>query len=317
MRPSTLTVRRSSSSRTATFAAATAVLCLLAVLPACSTQASGSPTDGPARQVGPTDMPNIPLDGGGMTSVPRPKHVVLVVFENERASQIIGNPDAPYINTLARSGASFTQSYAVTHPSQPNYLALFSGSVHHVTDDNCGHSFTSNNQAHQLLSAGFTFTSYAEGLPHVGSTVCASGRYVRKHAPWTDFTNVPASTQQPFSSFPSDYALLPDVSWVIPDMCHDMHDCSVTTGDSWLKANLGAYAHWAKRHSSLLIVTFDEDDYSDSNHIATIFSGARVIPGQYDERITHYSVLATLERMYGLTRLGHARKAAVITDVWR
>jgi hypothetical protein len=269
----------------------------------------------PAASGGMSATPTVQIGGHG--SVPRPDHVVVVVFENKREDSIIGNPDAPYFNQLATGGALMAQSFAITHPSQPNYLALFSGSTHGVADDNCGYSFKANNQAHEMLKAGFTFTSYAEGLPQAGSLVCTAGEYARKHAPWTNFPNVPASAQQPYTSFPSDYAQLPDVSWVIPNLCDDMHDCSIATGDTWLKANLGAYADWAETHNSLLIVTFDEDDTTGDNQIPTIFYGQDVKPGSYNEHITHYNVLRTMEDMYGVPRLLNAKKAKPITDIWR
>lgn len=69
--------------------------------------------------------------------LPRPDHIVIVVEENKSFAQIIGNPDAPYINALAMRGALFTQSYGITHPSQPNYLALFSGSTHGISSNTC------------------------------------------------------------------------------------------------------------------------------------------------------------------------------------
>lgn len=294
--------------------AVAAALGLATALSSCAL-AAGNPTTVEQHAVAVRPEPG---PAPARSTVPRPKHVVIVVFENERAGDIIGNPQAPYINRLANTGASFTKSFALTHPSQPNYLALFSGSTQGVRNDDCQRApFKSDNQANQLLSAGYTFVSYAEGLPGPGSKVCSAGRYARKHAPWTNFSNVPAKTQQPYTSFPGDYAKLGDVSWVIPDMCHDMHDCSVATGDRWLKDQLGGYAAWAQAHHSLLVVTFDEDDYSGHNQIATVFYGADVAPGSYNERITHYSVLATVEEMYDLPRLGGARSADPITDVWR
>lgn len=77
--------------------------------------------------------------------VPRPDHVVIVIEENHSYSEIIGSPAAPYINSLAAQGALFTQSYAITHPSQPNYLDLFSGFNQGVTNDSCPHYFTTDN----------------------------------------------------------------------------------------------------------------------------------------------------------------------------
>ncbi|HEY0448792.1 alkaline phosphatase family protein [Actinophytocola sp.] len=249
--------------------------------------------------------------------VPRPDHVVIVVFENHQQPQVIGSPSAPYINSLAQGGANFTQSYAVTHPSQPNYLAMFSGGTQGITNDSCPHTFTAASLGKQLLDAGLSFAGYSEGLPSTGYTGCTSGRYARKHAPWANFSSVPTSANKPFTAFPSDFTQLPTVSYVIPDLCNDMHDCSVSTGDTWLKTNLKAYADWAKTHNSLLVVDFDEDDFTTSNRIPTVFYGQPVKTGTYPERITHYSVLRTIEDMYNLTHLGSAGSATTITSCWQ
>jgi hypothetical protein len=151
-------------------------------------------------------------------ALPLPAHVVVVLEENHGYSQIIGSPQAPYVNTLASEGASFTKSYAITHPSQPNYLDLFSGSAQGIVDDSCPHTFSAANLGSELIAAHKTFIGYSEGLPSAGSEVCTSGEYARKHAPWTDFSNVPPSDNQPFTSFPTNYANLPTISWVIPDL---------------------------------------------------------------------------------------------------
>ncbi|HUK72017.1 MAG TPA: alkaline phosphatase family protein [Streptosporangiaceae bacterium] len=249
--------------------------------------------------------------------VPAPAHIVLVVLENHSYGDIIGNPAAPFISGLARQGALFTRSFAVTHPSEPNYLALFSGATDGITDDSCPHTFRSPNLAADLAAAHRSFTGYAESLPARGSAVCVSGEYARKHVPWADFANVPAASSQPLANFPgADLAALPTVAWVIPNLCHDMHDCSVSTGDSWLRQHLGGYARWTLTHDSLLIVTWDEDDGSAANHIPTIFVGQPVRAGRYGQRITHYNVLATIEAAYHLRRDGLATAAAPITGVW-
>jgi hypothetical protein len=220
---------------------------------------------------------------------------------------------SPYINSLASTGANFTQSFAITHPSQPNYLALFSGSTQGITSDSCPHTFSTGNLGQQLIAAGLSFAGYSEGLPSQGSTVCTSGRYARKHSPWVNFSNLATSTNKQFTAFPTDFTQLPTVSFVIPDLCNDMHDCSVRTGDTWLMSHLKAYADWAKTHNSVLIVDFDEDDSSSTNQIPTVFYGQPVKTGAYSEHITHYSVLRTVEDMYNLTHLGNA---ATITDSW-
>ncbi|HEV3289837.1 MAG TPA: alkaline phosphatase family protein [Streptosporangiaceae bacterium] len=255
--------------------------------------------------------------GPGRPSLLPPAHTVIVVMENHAYGEIIGSPHAPFLNALARQGALFTASYAQTHPSQPNYLALFSGSTQGVTGDSCPHRFAAANLGSELIAAGLTFAGYAEGLPATGSRVCDAGRYARRHVPWADFSNVPAAASKPFSRFPSGhYGRLPTVSFVVPDVCHDMHSCPPGTGDRWLRDHLGGYARWAMAHDSLLIVTFDEDDGSAGNHIPTIFAGQMVRPGSYAMRISHYRVLRTVEQLYGLAPSGHAATARPITGVW-
>ncbi|MGY2061060.1 alkaline phosphatase family protein, partial [Nocardia gipuzkoensis] len=220
--------------------------------------------------------------------VPRFDHIVEVMFENRGYSAVIGSTDAPYFNQLASGGALFTDAHAITHPSQPNYIALFSGATQGVTDDSCPHTFTGvDNLGRQLASAGRTFVGYSESMPGVGFTGCSGsgGQYRRKHNGWVDFDNLPAASNQPFSAFPSDFSTLPTISFVSPNMCNDMHDCSVSTGDTWLRKHLSGYADWARTHNSLLVVTFDEDEGTSGNHIPTIFSGAGVKPGKYGERI--------------------------------
>ena len=91
---------------------------------------------------------------------------MVVIFENEHRSNVIGNPRAPYLNKLAGQGANMTRSYGITHPSQPNYLALFSGTTHGVSSNACLQRFKKKqNLGSQLRRAGLSFTGYAEALP--------------------------------------------------------------------------------------------------------------------------------------------------------
>jgi PKD repeat protein len=249
-------------------------------------------------------------------AVPRPDHVVIVVEENRGFGTVLGSPNAPFINSLAAAGADFTQSFAETHPSQPNYLALFSGSTQGLTDDSCPHTYTAGDLGSQLIAAGFGFAGYSESLPSVGYTGCGSGKYARKHAPWVNFSNLAASTNQPFTAFPTDYSLLPEVSFVIPNLDNDMHDGTVAQGDQWLQNNLGGYITWAQTHNSVFVLTFDEDEGTSPNQIPTIITGQGVVPGSYAETINHYNLLRTLEDAYGLAPLGAAASAAPIVDIW-
>jgi acid phosphatase len=248
--------------------------------------------------------------------LPRPAHVVIAVEENHSYAELLDARAAPFLASLAARGSVLTQSYAVAHPSQPNYLAMFSGSTQHVTGDSCPQSFTSGNLGRSLLDAGDTFVGYSEDQPTVGYSGCSSGSYARKHNPWSDFTDLPTSANQPLTAFPTDFATLPTVSFVIPNEAHDMHSGTIADGDTWLRQHLQAYAAWAALHDSLLVVTADEDDYGSANRILTLLYGAHVRAGTSAQRVDHYSLLRTLEDMYGLPRLGLSAGAQPISGVW-
>jgi hypothetical protein len=249
--------------------------------------------------------------------LPRPDHVVIVMLENKRYDSVVGDHRTPWVTALAAGSANLTRFYAEAHPSQPNYLALFSGSTQGVTDNNCPHDLGNRpNLGRQLLDAGRTFVGYSEGLPSAGWTGCHHGTYVRRHVPWVNFSNIPAASQQPFTAFPTDYRKLPTLAFVVPDLCNDMHSCPKKQGDSWLRKNFGPYLSWAKTHNSLLIITFDEDNKTDGNHIATIIAGAGVKPGQYAPRLDHYYLLRTLQAMWGLAPLGHSAQRVPLQGLW-
>ena len=292
-------------SRRRTIRLAAAAACLIAAVSGCSI--SGTPVTAAAPAGSAT------ADGG----LPRPDHVVIVMLENKDEADV--RREAPYLRSLAQTGSAFTDMHAETHPSQPNYIALFSGDTQGIHDNDCPHTIDAPNLASELTAAGFTFTGYAEDLPEAGYTGCEAGDYARKHSPWTNFSDVPASANQPLSAMPTDFTQLPTVSFVTPNLCHDMHDCSIGEGDRWLRENIDGYAQWTRTHNSLLIVSFDESDVPDDsdNQISTIAVGQMVGQGTYDERADHYDILRTLEDMYSLPALGHSADAAPLTALFR
>jgi len=254
---------------------------------------------------------------------PKPTHVIIVVEENKATESIIGSASAPYINQLARQGAFFTHASGVAHPSQPNYLALFAGVTNNDGDDCPEDSVPSSTPTlgGRLRAAGLSFSGYSEGMPAVGYTACRvedqRHGYARKHNPWVNFDDVPSSENRPFTSLPMDYDKLPTVSFIIPSLAHDMHDGTIAQGDAWLREYIGPIVDWARTHDGLVVVTWDESDEQRTNHIPTIFIGQNVKPGRYDETITHYNVLRTIEDLYGLAPVGKSLLAAPIQDCWR
>jgi phosphatidylinositol-3-phosphatase len=249
--------------------------------------------------------------------LPRPDHIVVVIEENRGYAQIMDKLNInSYIHALTMRGVLFTQSYGVTHPSQPNYLALFSGSTLGITNNACPNSFDSDNLAKRLMDGGLSFASYAESLPSVGSLVCGSGAYQRKHNPVSNWLQLPSVLNQRFADFPRDFAKLPTLSFVIPNQNHDMHDGSFEMADDWLKANIAPYADWAMQHNSLLIITWDEDNYLADNRIVTVMLGPMVKAGKSTQRINHYNLLRTLLDFYGLPALGASADAEAVSGIW-
>jgi acid phosphatase len=250
---------------------------------------------------------------------PAPAHTIVVVEENKNYGQIAGNTRAaPYLNQLIARGALFTQSSGIAHPSQPNYLALFAG-LTDTNGDGCPPTPVDThaaNLATELRGAHHTFAGYSEDLPQAGSRACWSGQYGRKHVPWADFDNVLPSENLPLTAMPANYNALPTVAFIIPNLLDDMHSASIERGDAWLRTHAGALVDWAMTHDTLVIVTWDESASYFGNHIPTIFIGPMVKPGRYNEPITHYSVLRTIEDLYGLPHAGRSADVPPIGDVW-
>lgn len=259
------------------------------------------------------------IDPSHAEALPRPDHVVVVIEENHSYSQIMDKRNsASWIHALARRGALFSASYGVTHPSQPNYLALFSGSTQDVTNDACPRRFENSNLASALLGHGLSFATYSESLPVTGDLSCSSHAYYRKHNPASNWQGsiLPSDINKRFVDFPTDYSKLPTIAFVIPNQDNDMHDGSFETADRWLKQHIEPYLEWAYQHNSLLILTWDEDDYGGDNRITTILAGPMVRAGVSSQRINHYNVLRTLLDFYGLPALGASSTAGAIQGIW-
>ena len=236
-------------------------------------------------------------------------------MENRDYDDVVGNRHAPFFsNVLVPQAALLTNSHAVEHPSQPNYLDLFSGSNQGVRNDSCPHTFTTDNIASRLITKGLSFGGFAESMPSTGYVGCSFERiYARKHVPWVNFSNVPASSNLPYTGLP---AQLPSLMWITPNMCNDMHDCKTQVGDDWLKANAPQIISWNAKHNGLLIVTWDESDFDFTNHIPTLLIGPMIQPGRYRQRVTHFNVLRTIETIFEVPCIAHECGVEPITGVW-
>ncbi len=250
-------------------------------------------------------------------AAPHASQVTLVMMENKDYQRVAGSPDAPYFNkTLVPQGVLLRNSHAIGHPSEPNYLALFSGSDQGIHSDKCPVYFHAANIASELIAAGKTFAGYSESMPRDGFTGCYVGKYDRNHNPWVDFTNVPASDNLVYRRFPSTVATF---VWITPNLCHDMHNCSVYIGDEWLSRTLPRIIAWDKKHDGLLILTWDEaaPDHG-TNHIPTVLVGPMIKAGVDDRQdVDHYAVLHTLDSIFGVNCIAQDCKAPVLTGIWK
>ena len=249
-------------------------------------------------------------------SSPHASNVVVVIMENRDYNLVIGHSGAPYINkTLVPESALMTNSHAIGHPSEPNYLAFFSGSNQGVTDDSCPHSFSTPNVGEELIGGGETFDGYSESMPNDGYTGCYFGEYARKHNPWVNFTNVPETSNLVYKAFVTPP---PTLAIIVPNLCHDMHDCTTFVGDTWLKHHLPPILNYNKTHNGLLILTWDEasPDTNGKNQIATLLIGPMITPGRYNQMIDHYSVLRTIEDIGKVKCTANACKAQALKGMW-
>jgi phosphatidylinositol-3-phosphatase len=252
------------------------------------------------------------------TSLPKPDHVVIVVLQNTGYGTLLSSERTPYLKSLASDpdNALFTNSYGVTHPSQPNYLYLFSGSNQGITDNRVSSEapFCTPNLGSELLKAGYTFAGYSQNTPE-------------KPSPWDYWlgngpNGIPEACSRSLEQFPEDFSQLPTVSLVIPALANGLHDSSyapaaVQKSDNWIKSYLEDYAEWCKTHNSLLIITWDEDYSNPNNQVATLLIGEPVKGGKYGQKINHVNLLRTLEEMYGLGYAGSSAFTGTIGEVWK
>jgi hypothetical protein len=246
-----------------------------------------------------------------------PAHIAMLVLENHEYGDIVGSRSAPYINALARRSALATGMYAITHPSLPNYLALTGGSTFGISDDCSDCRVRARSLVDQLAAAHLSWRAYMEGLPRACFTGASAGEYAKKHDPFAYYTRITGDHARcanivPLTRLTADEqaGALPRFTWISPNLCHDMHDCSVSTGDRFLAGLVPGLLRALGPHG-LLFVTFDEGSsdagccrLASGGHIVTIVAGAGArAHARLSTPTDHYSVLQTIEDLLGLGRL--------------
>jgi hypothetical protein len=263
-----------------------------------------------------------PLAVGAAAKLPvsRASHVVTVVMENAEYGEVIGSSKAPYVNALARRYGLATQSFAITHPSLPNYLALTSGSTHGVSSDCTDCHVAAANIVDQLEAAHVSWGAYLEGAPAPCFPGAGAGGYAKKHNPFIYYDDVARSRSRcgklrGFTQLAADLRSghLPTYTWITPNLCDDGHDCGVGAGDRFLARTVPAVLRELGPHG-FLIITWDEGvsnrgccGVAHGGQVATIVAGPEIRPGAREQRpVDHYGVLASIEQALGLPLLAGA-----------
>jgi hypothetical protein len=247
-------------------------------------------------------------------SVPALDHVFLIVMENQSYGSIIGSSSAPYINSLLPSASLASNYFGITHPSLPNYLSLTGGSTFGITSDCTTCWISARNVADNVEAAGKTWRAYEESMPSA-CFVGDSYPYAQKHDPFIYFNDIRTNTSRcqshvlPYTQMATDLqstATAPNFAFITPNMCDDMHDCSIQQGDAWLKSQVPTILSSPAftTQNSLLAITWDEDDFSGTNQVATLFLGSNVAHATASATsYNHYSLLRTIEAGLGLATL--------------
>lgn len=289
----------------------------LAVALACVAALSGSAavTAGPASAQ--------PSRGSAAASAaagrPAITKVLTFVVENHTLSQM--QASMPSVYRLARTYAYADHYQAVTHPSLPNYLAMFSGSTQGVLDDSepALHPLRGTTVFDQALAAGRTATVYADAMTS-RCQLTSAGTYAVKHNPWPYFVDGRAGCTRhdvPVARLAKDVrrGRLPNAGLVVPDLVHDAHDAPLGTADAWIAQQIAMVRKgpdWRSGHLAI-VITADEDDYTADNTVLTVVASRYQRQRVVHTPLNHYSLTALYDDVLGVDPLGSAAGAASMT----
>jgi len=252
------------------------------------------------------------------------KKALIIILENEKYDQALAQP---YLARLTKQGALLKNYHGVSHPAQPNYLALVGGNTFGVRND---HPVTldEKNIVDLLEPHGKTWKVYAEGYPGKCFTGSRSHQYSKKHNPLISFKDIQDNPKRcenvvDASQFSEDLKnnKIPDFSMFIPNQLNSGHDSDVKYATKWLEKFLDPLLKDASfMHDTLVVVTFSQSDYmAKENKVYTVLLGAGIMPGAAsDEHYDHYNLLRTIEDFFGLGTLGkNDAKAKSIAGIWQ
>ena len=274
-----------------------------------------------------------PSSSGSAASVPVVQHVAIVMLENQNFSTTVGSASAPFLNILIKQGGLATNYYASTHPSLPNYFVLTTGQTL-VTDD-ASPVQSVDNIVRVLTASGKSWKGYFQSLPSTGYLGLDVPPYIKHHNPFAYFSDVVNSSAQQqhivnLTQLGVDIGAnsLPNYLFIMPDDVHSAGDgcpngastCTndekISNADSWLRDTVTPLlSSPAFQQSGLLIVTFDEANFSDTTngggHTPFVVVGTRVKAGfQSSTFFQHPSTLRLILQALGVSSFPGAAGSA-------
>ncbi len=279
---------------------------------------SGGPSSGaPVTPVTPSHTVIMPSGSasGAPSAGSSVRKLLVVVVENHSLSQM--RAQMPSTFSLARRFGYADDYYAVAHPSLPNYLAIAGGQTYGVADDDppSAHPLHGPSVFGQALARGHTAGVFAEDMPS-NCAVDSSGNYAVKHNPWAYFVDERDACRrfdQPFSAFAPAVRAghLPDVGMLVPNLCHDAHDCGLSVADQWFRGVMDtvfAGPDWQSGHLAV-VLTADEDDHHENNRVLTVVIHPSQRNHVVSQRLDHYSLTRLYDEVIGAPNLAKAASA--------
>jgi phospholipase C len=285
--------------------------------------------------LGSATIPAVKATPANSSAMPAIKTVFIILEENHNWSAIC--PAATYIcNTLLPTGAHATQYFNPphNHPSEPNYVWLEAGSNLGLTTDADPSSSNSSSTTQHLVTllnnAGVSWKAYEEDIAAGTCPLKTSGQYAAKHDPFVffndDTNNLDPKSAYcishivPFTQLATDLQnhAVAQYNFITPNLCNDMHDCSVQTGDNWLSQNVPAIlASSAYQNGGALFITWDEGEGGDGPIGMVVVSPFAKVNYSNSIHYTHSSKVRTMEEIFGVAPfLNDAANATDLSDLF-
>ncbi len=307
------------------------ILCIIFLLSILLTGCSAGKT---AAKQAETALPVI-IEAG---KIPNFDHIIIIVLENHDYSAVIGSTQMPNLNAFASKNVLLNQYHAVAHPSLPNYIALIGGSTFKISSDCISCTVNQTSLPDLIEKSGRTWKAYEEDMPspcYIGD----SGNYMQKHDPFIYFDPIRKDSARcknhvgPFTQMSADLnnGSFPNFAFITPNMCHDGHNCDLSVVDGWLKSEVDLLQSSPALGTNYLIaIIFDEgvtgsDEaccglLENGGRVAAVLISPQAKPGFQDSApLSHYSLLKTILRSWGLPNLNETANPAVspIINPWK